>query len=217
MKLTKFRHSCVRVADADHRLVIDPGVFSEAAEALTDIDAVLLTHEHPDHVDAAALVAAAAGNPSLHIWAPPAVTEQLSGKPELADRLTAVGPGESFEAGGLPVRTFGGLHAQIHSSLPWVANLAYLVGDAVYHPGDSYVVPTAAVHTVLLPINAPWAKVSETLDFLIAVRAERAFQIHDALLSDIGRGGYESHATRVAGLYGVSTFTHLDPQQTVEL
>jgi len=50
MQLTKFTHSCVRFDDADRSLVIDPGVFSEVDEALDGAGAVLITHEHPDHI-----------------------------------------------------------------------------------------------------------------------------------------------------------------------
>ncbi len=50
--LTKLGHSCVRITDGDRTLVIDPGVFSDAARAVEGADAVLITHEHPDHIDA---------------------------------------------------------------------------------------------------------------------------------------------------------------------
>jgi len=202
MLLTKFTHSCVRITDEGRALVIDPGGFSEVETALEEVDAVLITHEHPDHVDAARLAAVAASNNDLRIWAPKAVTDQLSSVAELADRLTTVGSGEEFTAGGFPIRTFGGQHALIHSSIPVVANVCYLVEGTIYHPGDSYVVPTAAVELALVPINAPWAKLAETVDFAVSVRAPRAIGIHDALLSDAGRGLYGSQLQRMAGEYG---------------
>jgi L-ascorbate metabolism protein UlaG (beta-lactamase superfamily) len=217
MLLTKYGHACVRIADGDRRLTIDPGVFSDVETALADIDAVLITHEHPDHLDVDKLTAAAVANPALRVWAPRAVADQLAGNEVLAERVTAVGPGQSFVAGGLQVRGYGGQHAQIHSSIPVIANVGYLVGDAVYHPGDSYVVPNAAVEALLVPVNAPWAKVAETVDFTISVRAPRAFQVHDGLLNSAGLGLYEGQLKRVGELYGVTTFQHLDAGQSIEL
>jgi L-ascorbate metabolism protein UlaG (beta-lactamase superfamily) len=217
MELTKYGHSCVRISDGDRRLAIDPGVFSEVAQALADLDAVLITHEHPDHLDVEKLAAAAAQNPSLRVWAPRSVADQLAGNQALSERVTAVGPGQSFVAGGLQVRTFGGQHALIHSSVPVIANVGYLIGDAVYHPGDSYVVPNAVVQALLVPLNAPWAKVAETVDFTISVRAPRAFGIHDGLLNSTGLTFYENQLNRVGQLYGVTRFEHLDSGQAVTL
>ncbi|HEV2888414.1 MAG TPA: MBL fold metallo-hydrolase, partial [Jatrophihabitans sp.] len=118
MELTKFGHACVRITDGDRRLVIDPGTFTEVSQALTDIDTVLITHEHPDHLDVDKLAAVAAQNPALRVWAPQSVADQLAGNQVLSERVTAVGPGQSFVAGGLQVRTYGGQHALIHSSVP---------------------------------------------------------------------------------------------------
>ena len=217
MLLTKFTHACVRLTDGDHRLVIDPGAFSEIDEALIDVDAVLITHEHFDHFVPDTLAAAAAANPSLQVWAPKSVADALAGKEELAGRVTTVAPGESFTAGGLAVRTFGGQHALIHSSIPAIANVGYLIEDGVYHPGDSYTVPTSSVEALLVPLNAPWAKLSETVDFTIAVGASRAFQIHDGLLGDIGSGAYENMLQGVTAGYEKTAFQHLAPRESVDL
>jgi L-ascorbate metabolism protein UlaG (beta-lactamase superfamily) len=217
MKLTKFTHACVRLEDGDRRLVIDPGVFSEVDDALDGVDAVLITHQHPDHIDIEALTSAATKNEDLKVWGPRDIIDQLAKVPALDGKLTAVGPGESFIAGDLQVRTYGGQHALIHSSVPVVSNVGYLVGDAVYHPGDSYVVPNAMVEALLVPSNAPWAKVSETYDFVISVRAPKAFQIHDAALSEVGKKLYEGHLHRVGELYGTTTFRHLAPKESVDL
>src|SRR6185437_6105156 len=215
MLLTKYSHSCVRIVDGDRRLAIDPGTFSEVETALDELDAVLITHQHPDHVDADRLAVAARANPDLHIWAPKAVTDQLAQLPELADRLSPVGPGEEFSAGGLEVRTFGGQHALIHSSVPVVANVCYLIDGMIYHPGDSYVIPTVVPEVALIPINAPWAKIAETLDFAVAVRAPRSFGIHDALVTEVGRGLYGNHLQRVGAEYGVR-YGYLQPGESVQ-
>jgi L-ascorbate metabolism protein UlaG (beta-lactamase superfamily) len=213
MELTKFTHSCVRLDDGTHSLVIDPGVFSEIEDALDGASGVLITHEHPDHVDVDKVRAAAQRDPSLCIWAPAPVTEALD---DLGEQVVVVGPGESFDAGGFAVRTFGGQHALIHPLIPMVANVGYLVDGAVYHPGDSFVVPDAAVQTLLLPTAAPWSKASEMIDFAVSVRAPRAFQIHDSIVTPAFAGIVEGHLRRIAGPFGVE-FTHLDPNQTVSV
>ncbi|MGH3357366.1 MAG: MBL fold metallo-hydrolase [Nocardioidaceae bacterium] len=213
MQLTKFAHSCVTLSEGDRTLVIDPGVFSEAARALDGADGVLITHEHPDHVDAAALTAAVEADPNLRVWAPESVLRVV---PELRDVVTVVGAGEDLDAAGFGIRTFGGQHALIHSSVPVVANVGFLVNDTVYHPGDSFTVPPTPVDTALVPVHAPWSAVGEVLDFEIAVRARRAYQIHDGLLNDNGFGVVYGHVRRIAGEYGTD-FRVLDSGETVEL
>jgi L-ascorbate metabolism protein UlaG (beta-lactamase superfamily) len=214
MQLTKYTHSCVRLDEGGRALVIDPGMFSETSLALDGAQAVLITHEHADHIDAPALIQAAKANSSLRIWAPAPVAASLT---DLGDQVTTVGAGESFDAAGFAITTFGGLHALIHPLVgTLVANICYLVDGRVYHPGDSFTVPTVAVETLLLPIHAPWSKIGEVLDFAVAVRAPRAFQIHDALLNDRGSGLIDSLVGRIADSYG-TTYQRLAARQTVEV
>jgi len=210
MQLTKFTHSCVRFDDADRSLVIDPGVFSEVDEALDGAGAVLITHEHADHIDTEKVLAAARKDPRLRIWAPAGVAASLG---ELGEQVVAVGAGEQFDATGFDVRTFGGQHAVIHPSIPVVANVGYLIAG-VAHPGDSLIVPTEDVDVLLLPVNAPWSKLSEVIDYAIAVRAPRVHQIHDGLMNQFGYGIVERQVTALAGAYGPQ-YQHLDPRTTV--
>ncbi|HTC68015.1 MAG TPA: MBL fold metallo-hydrolase [Acidothermaceae bacterium] len=214
MQLTKYTHSCVRIDDGDRALVIDPGMFSETTIALDGAHAVLITHEHADHIDAPALIQAARANAALRIWAPAGVAQSLT---ELGDQVTAVGAGESFDAAGFAITTFGGLHALIHPLVgTLVANVCYLVDGRVYHPGDSFTVPPVPVETLLIPIHAPWSKIGEVIDFAAAVRAPHAYQIHDALLNDIGSGMVDTHVGRIGALYG-TTYKRLAATQTVDV
>ena len=213
MRLTKFTHSCVRLDDADRSLVLDPGAFSEVETALDGAGGVLITHEHPDHIDVDRLRTAMRKDPRLRVWAPAGVAATLA---DLGEQVVAVGAGEAFDAAGFPVRTFGGQHALIHPTIPVVANLAYLIDDEVYHPGDSLVVPPVPVRLLLAPLHAPWSKTGEVIDFVVSVRAPHVHQIHDGLLNEIGRGFVEGHVTRIGAEHG-SDFRHLKPSETVDV
>ena len=63
MKLTKKSHACVRLEKDGRTLVIDPGVFSEE-DAAVGADAILVTHEHPDHFNEGRLRAGLEANPA---------------------------------------------------------------------------------------------------------------------------------------------------------
>jgi L-ascorbate metabolism protein UlaG (beta-lactamase superfamily) len=181
VQLTKHTHSCVRFDDDDRTLVIDPGTFSDVAAALDGADAVLITHEHFDHVAEEPVRAALKSDSRLRLWAPAPVAATFA---EFGEQVVTVDAGESFEAAGFAVETFGGQHALIHPLIPIVANVGYVVEGTVYHPGDSFVVPPVPVSTLLLPANAPWSKMAEIIDFTVAMRAPFAYPIHDALVNE---------------------------------
>jgi L-ascorbate metabolism protein UlaG (beta-lactamase superfamily) len=210
--VTKFTHSCLRIDGDGPVLVVDPGAFSERT-ALIGADAVLITHEHIDHLDPEALADALARRPDLRVYAHTDVLPKLSA---FQDVVTAVEPGEQFEAAGFTVRAYGGVHALIHSDIPRVANLGYLISDGgtnLYHPGDSFTVPEdAVVETLFVPLNAPWAKLGESIDFVRAVKPERAFALHDALLNEIGAGVSDGHLERLSG----TAYAHLAPGTTID-
>lgn len=218
MKLTKFTHACVRLEKNRQVLVIDPGTFSETEDALNGAHAVLITHEHTDHFDVPAVAGALRDNKDVQVHAPASVASRLKEKAgNDGGRIHVVEPGSSFEAAGFAIRSFGGQHALIHPHIPLVANIGYLVDENVYHPGDSFVIPDGvSVRTLLVPIHAPWSKVGEVVDFVIGVRAPKAYPVHDALLNELGRGIVEGHLTRLGARYGTS-YERLAPLESVEV
>lgn len=196
MKLTKKSHACIRLEKNGQTLVLDPGGFSEE-DAAAGADAILVTHEHADHFDEGRLRAALDANPAAELWTLAAVAEQLSAA--FPGRVHTVGHGDTFTAAGFDVQVHGELHAVIHPDIPRITNVGYLVDGAVFHPGDALTVPDHPVDTLLLPVMAPWSKVSEVVDYVREVKPRRAYDIHDALLTDLARPIYDR---MVGGLGG---------------
>ena len=185
MQLTKHGHACVVLSDGDRRLVVDPGGFT-GDDAWVGASALLITHEHADHFVPDRVRAALDADAALELWTNASVAAQLEGA---GPRVHVVGPGDSFTAAGFDVSVHGEWHAVIHPEVPRVRNVGFLVEGTVFHPGDALTVPEVAVPTVLLPAHAPWSKTAELIDYLRELRAERAYAVHDALLSDLGLGG----------------------------
>ena len=209
MRLTKFGHSCVRVEHDGAVLVIDPGKFTERA-ALDGVDAVLVTHEHFDHLDVDVLADTLAKRPAVTVHSHPAVVAKLDA---LRGVVTAVNSGDSFSAAGCVVRAFGGWHAEIHPDIPRVPNLGYLINESVYHPGDSFDVPADAhIDTLFVPVSGPWLKLSESVDFVRAVAPRRAYALHDGLLNDNGYAVTDANMSKLSGC----EYARLAPGTTVD-
>jgi L-ascorbate metabolism protein UlaG (beta-lactamase superfamily) len=56
MKISKYLHSCLVFELDGHKLLIDPGKFSFAEglvtpETFADVNSIIITHIHPDHLD----------------------------------------------------------------------------------------------------------------------------------------------------------------------
>ncbi len=211
MRLTKMGHSCVRLEQDGAALVIDPGIWS-GPDAAASADAILITHEHPDHVAADLVRMAMTGNPSVNLWTTQALAAEFA---DLGDRVHAVSHGDRFDAAGFDVHVYGGEHARIHQDIPVIANIAFAVEGEVFHPGDSLTMPEDPVPTLLLPINAPWLKASEMIDYGRQVGAPRTIAIHDALLNENGLGLYGRMAA-MAGTTG-TVYTRLEPGTSIDL
>jgi L-ascorbate metabolism protein UlaG (beta-lactamase superfamily) len=175
--------SCVLVETGAARLLLDPGIYSTGFDELTELDAILVTHQHPDHLDLERLPALLAANPGAEL------VVDAGSAPLLADAgigHRVAGSGQRLELGGTAVDVIGGDHGVIHPDIPVVPNNGYLIdGDAgtVLHPGDALHSPPRPVDLLLLPTAAPWLKVSEAVDYLRAVAPALAVPIHQAILA----------------------------------
>ena len=139
---------------------------------LTDVDVVLCTHEHWDHLDGPTVAAVAAASPGCLVVVPEPVTDQAVAAGVPASRVVGAVAGEPVP--GLPLTvhalpaqhgvdvadayTFGReLSGGRTRYLGYVVELGgarvYHAGDTVWWPGQEDALRRLGVHVALLPIN----------------------------------------------------------------
>ena len=212
MRVTKFEHAALRLDQNDETLVIDPGSFTAPLHDLSGLVAVVITHEHPDHWTSEHLDRILRAAPGTPVFGPQGVADAAEGYD-----ITVVAPGDTITIGRFTLQFFGGTHEVIHSSLPTIENVGVLVNDVFYYPGDSYAVPEGVeVDMLAAPLGAPWLKIGEAMDYVLAVRPRRAFGTHDMTLSVIGKN---MHRQRLqwATEQGGGEFHVLEPGDTLDL
>jgi len=212
MRVTKQEHACLILESAGKTLVIDPGVFTTALIGLNDVVAVVMTHEHGDHWTADQLNHILDRNPGVKFYGPEGVAIAASDFD-----ITVVRDGDMVAADPFALRFYGEKHAVIHSSIPIVDNVAVLVNDALYYPGDSFTVPEGVeVDTLAAPVGAPWLKIGDAIDFVLAVRPRRAFATHEMVLSTVGKG-MGGERLKWAVEQGGGEYVALEPGDSLDL
>ncbi len=179
MIVTKFGHSCVLVEDHHTMAIFDPGFFAELPEPLPSVHAAIITHKHADHLSVENLSFLAKVNPEMIVICNQEVAREIV---SMQFNVHVLEEPQTAEVGHLEITAHGHEHATIHESFPKIANTGYLINQTVFHPGDSLQTPPVTVEILLLPIVAPWSKISETMDYVLNVKPKVVIPIHDGFL-----------------------------------
>jgi len=183
MRLTKLEHACLIIEEAGRKLVVDPGAFTTPQIDLHDVDAIVVTHEHPDHWTPDQLTHLLETSPDAVLYGPAGVAAAAEGFD-----VHVVADGDTVEVGPFTLSFHGAQHAVIHESIPVIDNVGVLVNGRLFYPGDAFTVPPVPVETLAAPVGAPWLKVSEAIDYVAAVAPKRLFPTHEQTLSAAGLG-----------------------------
>ncbi|HET6746772.1 MAG TPA: MBL fold metallo-hydrolase [Candidatus Saccharimonadales bacterium] len=198
MNIVKYEHACFTVEKDNALLVIDPGEFATDFIAPENVAAIVVTHEHSDHMDTEQLASIIDKNPEAVIFGPESVTSKLE---SLASHTVTTG--DVIAVGPFSLEFHGGHHATIHESIPVIQNLGVFINDLVYYPGDSFTLTHKPVDTLALPVSAPWLKIGEVMDFLSLIKPRLAFPTHDKILSNEGKELVDRILTGTAEQHGI--------------
>lgn len=212
MKVTKQEHSCLIIENAGKTLILDPGSFTTLLVGMSNVVAIVITHEHQDHWTADQLERILDRNPDARIFGPAGVAAAASDF-----TVEVVTPGDTIEAEPFSLRFFGGRHAVIHSSIPIVDNVGVLIDDELYYAGDSFTIPEGVeVPTLAAPAGAPWLKIGEVMDYVTAIAPKRSFPVHEMVLSAAGKA-MSNARIQAATEAGGGEFFPLEPGESIDL
>lgn len=206
MRLTKYEHACFTVEKDGQFLIVDPGNLSTDFISPENVVAIVITHEHGDHFDHDQLAGIIDKNPDAIIVSHPDIISKIE-----VFETKPVQAGDALTVGPFSLEFFGGQHAIIHPSIPPVVNLAVLINDLIYYPGDAFTLPFRPVDTLALPTGAPWMKLSEAMDFLVEVKPRFAFSTHDNLYSTNGSSIIDRILTGIATAHDIEYARLKDP------
>src|SRR5665213_1235684 len=157
MKITKFGHCCFVAEPKDGvRIMTDPGSFSTSQNEAKNITAIVITHEHADHLHIDSLKEVLKNNPEAVVITNTAVGKLLD---EAGIKYTKVEESQSTTIAGVVISGFGSKHAEIYGEFGQVQNTGYMIGNLCF-PGDAFVHPNIPVDILALPIAGPWMRMN---------------------------------------------------------
>jgi L-ascorbate metabolism protein UlaG (beta-lactamase superfamily) len=182
MKISKHIHSCLLIEDQGKTVLIDPGQYSFEAKALdlgsiTKLDALLITHEHPDHFYLPAIKEILAKFPKTPIISNPSVVELLK-----KENITASSLGNEF------VEIEEAPHEHVFGVAQMPKNVLFRVFGKLTHPGDSehYDLKT---EVLALPVQAPWTATTAAVERAVKLKPKVIIPIHDWHWNEEAREG----------------------------
>lgn len=182
MKVTKYVHSCLLIEIDRVSILTDLGSWNTEVPDVSDLSAILITHEHADHFEIDKLKIVLEKNPEAKVITHAAVGSKLD---EAGVTYIAVEPGQSVDVSGISIESYGTDHAIIYGDASPCRNTGYLIAEKLFIPGDAlHDVPPKPVEILALPTGGPWLKISEAIDYGRAVKPKVAFPIHDAMYTD---------------------------------
>jgi L-ascorbate metabolism protein UlaG (beta-lactamase superfamily) len=193
MQITKFGHCCLLLETRGKRVLVDPGRFSTEQNTLTNIDIVLITHEHADHYHSESVAEVLKNNPHAIVVTNTSVANLLTSLGMTAHVLEGRAETVICE---VELSAYDGEHVEIFEEFGLVQNTGYFVANEFFFPGDAYIVPEKPVKILALPVAGPWCKLSDAIHYALTVKPQIAIPVHDATLSEAGKVVTYPHCTR---------------------
>ncbi|MDI6734124.1 MAG: MBL fold metallo-hydrolase [Patescibacteria group bacterium] len=182
MKITKFGHCCLLIEENGVKILTDPGTYSTQQNEVKNIDVILITHEHSDHLHIDSLKAVVKNNPQAKT-----ITNKSVGKLLEKEGITysMVEDGQSSNEKEVLIEGFGADHALMYTSIPPTPNTGYFIANRLFYPGDAFTNPRRQIDVLALPVAGPWMKLPEAVDYALKLKPKACFPVHDGILKNI--------------------------------
>lgn len=179
MKITKYNHSCILIEDSGKVFLIDPGMYSIGIlepQKLTQLDYILITHEHFDHFDKGLVKQLVTNFPQVKIISTGPVVDALE-----KEGIVATTDGDDM------ITVENVPHEKVWMGNP-DKNIMVTLERKISHPGDSLSF-THSADILCLPLSGPWCNTTEAVELGVRLQPKVIIPIHDWHWKDEVRKG----------------------------
>lgn len=207
MKITKLGHCCLLIEIDKLRILTDPGNFSTTQDELKDINLILITHEHADHLHIDSLKNVLKNNPDAQVFTNSGVGKQLV----LAQITYSLLEGrKSQDFDGVIIEAYNAKHEEVYQEFGQVQNTGYFIANKLFYPGDAFHNPGREVDILALPVAGPWCKIGDSVRYALSVKPKQVFPVHDGQLQLDRIGGSHFVPGKILGENGIE-FIAMNP------
>lgn len=156
--------------------MIDPGNFTFESYRLEDfgqIDAILITHQHPDHLDKQAVKALKGSG--VPIYGNSDVTSVLLTE---SVQVNQVEPNKEFGVAGFTVKPIDLPHCKMIDGSDGPPNTGYVINGIFFHPGDGIELAGLEVKNAAIPITGPTINYDRAWKLAQSLKATRIIPMH---------------------------------------
>ena len=184
MRIKKLGHCCLVIEEKGKKIMTDPGSWTvEEQIKETNIDLIIITHEHGDHIHIDSLKTILLNNPDAHIITNAGVGKLLDKEGIKYEILENKLSKDFF---GVEIESHSCKHEEIYKEIGQVENTGFFIGQRLFYPGDSFYNPEKQVEILALPVAGPWANVKDSVNYALAIKPKICFPIHDGMLKSFG-------------------------------
>ncbi|MES2931197.1 MAG: MBL fold metallo-hydrolase [Patescibacteria group bacterium] len=178
MKITKFGHNCLLIEEGSLRALTDPGSWNQTPD-VENLDCILITHEHGDHLDIPQLQEVLSKNPAVRVISHESVGKILD---ETNIAYEQIRSGEEIKIREVSIKSFGTKHACFYGDMPKIQNTGYFIANRLFVTGDAlHDVPDSQVEILALACGGPWMRMSEAIDYAKKLKPKFVIPVHDAM------------------------------------
>ena len=180
MKITKLGHCCLLIEEAGLRILTDPGMFTVEEVSALNVDLVLITHEHPDHLHMDSVKKILTNSPKVQVVTNTAVGKILA---EAGISFGKIENGQSEKLNGLVIEGYGDKHEEIYEEYGQVQNTGFFINNKLFYPGDALTNPGKPIEILALPAIGPWVKTKDAIKYALELNPKHCFPVHDGIVT----------------------------------
>ena len=184
MNIKKLGHCCLVIEENGKKIMTDPGSWTiDKQREEKNIDIILITHEHQDHIHIESLKETIKNNPDVLVITNNGVGKLLD---EAGIKYEILNDKMPKEFMGIELEAHDCKHEEIYEDISRVQNTAFFIGKRLFYPGDAFYNPNKPVEILALPVAGPWSNIKNATNYALKINPKICFPVHDGMLISFG-------------------------------